>query len=69
MAALHDGHGFVRVASGAQVQSHDVNFAWAEGRVLVTAVGDAATASGLKVGDEVLAVDGLPIPAALAECR
>ena len=66
MAALHDGHGFVRVSSGPQLQTHDVNFDWAEGRVLVTAVGDAAAASGLKFGDEVLAVDGLPTQAALA---
>ncbi len=67
MAALHDGHGFVRVASGPQVQRHDVHFEWVEGRVLVTAVGDAAAASGLQFGDEVLAVDGLPTQTALAE--
>ena len=67
MAALHDGHGFVRVSWGAQLQTHDVHFEWAEGRVLVTAVGEAAVASGLKFGDEVLAVDGRPIQAALAE--
>jgi C-terminal processing protease CtpA/Prc len=65
--ALHDGHGFVRVSSGAQLQTHDVHFDWAEGRVLVTAVGDAAAASGLKFGDEVLAVDGVPVQTALAE--
>ena len=67
MSALHDGHGFVRVASGPQLQTHDVHFAWAEGRVLVTAVGEAAAASGLRFGDEVLSVDGLPTQAALAE--
>ncbi len=67
MVALHDGHGFVRVASGAQMQTHDVNFSWAEGRVLVTAVGDSAAASGLEFGDEVLAIDGQPVDAALAE--
>jgi C-terminal processing protease CtpA/Prc len=67
MAALHDGHGFVRVASGPQMQTHDVHFGWAEGRVLVTAVGDSAATSGLRFGDEVLAVDGQPIQAALAE--
>lgn len=67
IVALHDGHGFVRVASGPQFQTHDVQFSWAEGRVLVTAVGDSAAASGLKFGDEVLAVDGLATDAALAE--
>ena len=67
MTALHDGHGFVRVASGPQLQTHDVHFAWAEGRVLVTAVGDSAAASGLRFGDEVLAVDNQSIQEALAE--
>jgi C-terminal processing protease CtpA/Prc len=67
IAALYDGHGFVRVASGAQQQTHDVHFDWAEGRVLVTAVGDSAAASGLKFGDEVLAVDGQPAQTAVAE--
>jgi C-terminal processing protease CtpA/Prc len=67
MAALHDGHGFVRVSSGAQLQTHDVNFDWAEGHVLVTAVGDSAAASGLRFGDEVLAVDGQLIQTKLAE--
>ena len=67
LAALHDGHGFVRVASGPQMQTHDVHFAWAEGRVLLTAVGDSAAASGLEVGEELLAVDGVPTQTALAE--
>src|SRR6185369_12170649 len=49
------------------LQTHDVNFDWAEGHVLVTAVGESAAASGLKFGDEVIAVDGLPTQTVLAE--
>ncbi|MEO8335599.1 MAG: S41 family peptidase [bacterium] len=67
VSELHDGHGFIRRASIPPLPTRDVSFAWAEGRVLVTAVGDSAASSGLKFGDEVLAVDGQPIQALIAE--
>jgi len=60
IAALHDGHGNV-VRSGRSLASPDVAFDWVEGRVLVTAVGDSASGSGVVRGDEVVAIDGHPI--------
>ena len=65
-AALHDGHGYVNRES-VPFQRHDVLFTRVEGRVLVSATGDTAAASGLKVGDEVVAVDGVPIQAKVDE--
>ena len=60
IAALRDGHGGVsrRVAPRAVA---DVVLRTVEGRVVVTATGDSAAASGVHVGDEVLAIDGTPI--------
>ena len=65
-AALHDGHGYVN-REAVPFQEHDVQFTEVEGRVLVTAVGDSAAASGLRTGDEVLAVDGQPIRSKIDE--
>ncbi|MEP6730986.1 MAG: PDZ domain-containing protein, partial [bacterium] len=65
-AALHDGHGYVNRES-VPFQKHDVVFTRVEGRVLVSATGDSAVASGLRVGDEVLAVDDVPVQAKLDE--
>jgi len=45
----------------------DVQFAWAEGRVFVTAVGDSAAARGARRGDELVAVDGRRPDTLLAE--
>src|SRR5258708_17419329 len=65
LAALHDGHGFIRPSP--LPSTPDVRFGWAEGRVLVTAIGRSAAASGLAVGDEVVSVAGHPIETYLAE--
>lgn len=65
LAALHDGHAFIRPSP--LPSTPDVRFGWAEGRVLVTAIGRSAAASGLAVGDEVISVEGRPIETYLAE--
>lgn len=66
VAALHDGHGNVGRTSGT-LTLPDIHVDWAEGRVFVTAAGDSAIASGARVGDEVVAVDGVRTDSALAQ--
>ncbi|HYD54636.1 MAG TPA: S41 family peptidase [Gemmatimonadaceae bacterium] len=65
-AALHDGHASVQ-RTGAPNAIAGLRLAMVEGRVLVTAHDDSATAAGVRRGDEVIAVEGRPVPEALRE--
>ncbi|MFL5620368.1 MAG: S41 family peptidase [Gemmatimonadaceae bacterium] len=60
IAALRDGHGGVSRPSTARAIV-DAVLRTVEGRVVVTARGDSAAAAGLRLGDEVLAIDGTAI--------
>ena len=60
IAALRDGHGGVSRPSTTRAIV-DAVLRTVEGRVVVTARGDSAAAAGLRLGDEVLAIDGTPI--------
>ena len=60
VAALRDGHGGVSRSSTVRAIA-DVVLRTVEGRIVVTARGDSAAAAGLRLGAEVLAVDGTPI--------
>jgi hypothetical protein len=65
VAALRDGHGGVYHSSSPQANA-DVRLAWAEGKVFVTAAGDSAARKGVRVGDEVLTIDGRAAADAIA---
>jgi C-terminal processing protease CtpA/Prc len=58
VAALHDGHGGVRHACEGSLRAAPVRLEMVEGRPTVTGV--AAGAEGLRPGDVVLRVDGMP---------
>lgn len=58
VAALHDGHGSAYRTSSQMLAAPDVRLGWADGRLFVTSLGDAAAASGVRQGDELLAVNG-----------
>jgi hypothetical protein len=68
VAALRDGHGGVYRPGGVR-GTPDLALGWVEGRIVVTAVGDSATARGIRRGDELLAIDGEPARAALARAE
>jgi len=64
LAALHDGHGNL-YRPGTVRAALPLRLGWVEGRVVVTALGDSA--GDLRRGDELLAIDGVPIADALRE--
>ena len=66
IAALHDGHGRAN-RSSRSLATADVQLTWAEGHVIVTSVGDAIGARGVRRGDEVIGVDGREIRDVLAD--
>jgi C-terminal processing protease CtpA/Prc len=68
IAALHDGHGNVYRLSAPRAVA-DVLLRTVEGRIVVSGVGDSAAAAGLRLGDEVLAIDGTPIADALSDAE
>ena len=70
IAALRDGPGRVFRPSAVRATA-DVVLRTVEGHIVVSATGDSAAAAGLRLGDEVLAIDGTPIADGLraAEAR
>ena len=66
IAALRDGHGRVNRLARA-LATTDLQLTSAEGRVIVTALGDSSTATGVRRGDELIAVDGRDVVSAVAE--
>lgn len=66
VAALHDGHGNVYRPANA-LGAPDIQLGWAEGRVFVTQVGDAAAANGVRRGDELLSVGTRTVGDLMAE--
>ena len=68
VAALRDGHGNVFRQTATRAIA-DVVLRTVEGRVVVSARGDSATAAGLRLGDEVLAIDGIPIADGLRDAE
>jgi C-terminal processing protease CtpA/Prc len=63
VAALRDGHG--SVSGGPRMPALPLTLELVEGQVAVVAVGDSAAPADVRVGDVVLAVDGVPADAAL----
>ncbi|HYW33366.1 MAG TPA: S41 family peptidase [Gemmatimonas sp.] len=63
VAALSDGHG--NVGNGPSQERLPLTLERVEGQVVVVGVGDSAGAAGIRLGDVVLAVDGVPVNAAL----
>jgi hypothetical protein len=66
VAALHDGHGHVSRATRV-LAPPDVQLTSAEGRVIVIGVGDSSAARGVRLGDELVAIDGRDVANALAD--
>ena len=64
IAKLRDGHGNVFNAA-RPLSAPDVRLGWIENRVIVTAFGDSAAMRGIRVGDEITRVNGVPIADAL----
>jgi C-terminal processing protease CtpA/Prc len=67
VAALHDGHGGV-YGPGSHVERSfpPLGWDWIEGQLVVTGVAAQGT-GGLKAGDVVVEIDGMPAAAVLAE--
>jgi C-terminal processing protease CtpA/Prc len=68
VAALHDGHGGVYVASPEAPGQLPLLWDWVEGQLVVTQLAPAGIGE-LKPGDAVLAIDGRPAGEALAEAE
>jgi len=66
VAKLNDGHGNVSFTGAPPSASLPILASWIEGKYIVTAVGSAADGQ-LKPGDEIVALDGKPAAAALAD--
>lgn len=66
VAALHDGHGGVYLATEATGGAAPVIFGWIEGRLVITQVAPQG-GSGLQPGDVVLKLDGKNAAEVLAE--
>jgi hypothetical protein len=66
IAALRDGHGHAS-RSGRARALPDIRLRWVEGHVIVTSVGDSASANGVQRGDEITCVDGRPVADVLAD--
>jgi C-terminal processing protease CtpA/Prc len=71
VAALHDGHGWVSSARNDAVRlfyGHPpIRLGMVEGRIVVTGVEDSAVAAGVRLGEEVLAIDRHPAGLVLAD--
>jgi C-terminal processing protease CtpA/Prc len=63
IAKLQDGHASVN-AEGPRGQwkfaNAPVRLSWVENRIVVTAVGGTARTAGVRIGDELIAIDGQP---------
>ena len=78
VAALHDGHGGVYLASPDPVGQLPLLWEWVEDQLVVTQIAGASAGAGagtgektgdLKPGDAVLAIDGRPVREAVAEAE
>jgi Peptidase family S41 len=71
VAALHDGHGWVSSARNEALRRFygrpPVRLGVVEGRIVVTGLEDSAVAAGVRLGEEVVAIDARPAREVLAD--